>query len=200
MTRTMFDAIGENSAAIPSEAEMVAGYPRALHPGWAWTRENWARFPNAAKVRIASVGEDYDLCAVVDREAGALTNAQARDFVVHRNRFRAGTATVYCDWANVPQLLRACGGLDYHLWLAWWIGAPPSEEDIKYVKARLTAGVSLAAWQYVNRNVYDESVVFDDSWHPQPAPRAIDGEDGQLPIASAAKAAIVTGRSDDGTV
>lgn len=164
MTRTMYDAIGQNAAAVPADAEMVAGYAQG---GYAWTAADWGRFPRAAHVRIATLTIDWRDASVIDSEVGALSPSQCRKFITDRNTFRPATATVYRDWAGLPQLLRACAGLPYHLWLAWWIGRPPGPDDIARVRAVLPAGVELAAWQWANRGAFDVSEVLDDDWHPE---------------------------------
>lgn len=165
MIRIMYDAIGQNSAHIPADADIVAGYSEG---DFAWTPEDWARYPKAAHARIATLSDDYQHASVVDSELHALPPAACRTFVIERNKFRPGTATVYRDWAGLPQLLRACAGLSYDLWLAWWIGGVPHSTDLARVRSVLPAGVNLVAWQWANRGTYDVSAVFDDDWHPEP--------------------------------
>jgi hypothetical protein len=163
----MYDAIGQNAAAIPPDADLVAGYAQG---GFAWDQADWARFPHAAHVRIATLTIDYRNTSVVDSEMGALSPAQCRKFITDRDAFRPHTATVYRDWAGLPQLLRACAGLSYDLWLAWWIQHPPTPDEIAKVRAVLPAGVELVAWQWANRGAFDVSSVLDDDWHPAPRP------------------------------
>jgi hypothetical protein len=163
--RTMYDAIGQNADVLPDTADMVAGYVQGQ---FAWTSGDWARFPKAAHVRVATLSEDWPAASVVDSEVGALTPAQCRGFVTGRDEFRPHTATVYRDWAGLPQLLRACAGLTYDLWLAWWIGHAPNGDDIARVRSVLPDTVSLVAWQYANLGLYDVSAVLDPDWHPEP--------------------------------
>ena len=161
----MYDAIGQNAAAVPSDADLVAGYDQG---GFAWTTADWDRFPKAAHVRIATLTIDWRGASVIDSEVGALSPAQCRKFIIERDEFRPGTATVYRDRSGLPQLLKACAGLSYDLWLAWWIGHAPSPEEIASVEAVLPAGVQLVAWQHTNMGAYDVSAVLDDDWHPEP--------------------------------
>lgn len=166
MTRTMYDAIGQNAAAIPeADAQLVAGY---VQGGFAWDQADWNRFPKIPHVRIATLTIDYKEASVVDSETGALSPAQCRKFILDRDAFRPATATVYRDRSGLPQLLRACAGLSYDLWLAWWIGHAPSPDEIAAVEAVLPAGVQLVAWQHTNMGAYDVSAVLDDDWHPGP--------------------------------
>lgn len=161
--RTMYDAIGQSSSQIPSDAETVGWYPDGH---FSWTPGEIGRFlGRIPTVAIATVSEDYERCSVADRETGALTPAQCRKFIVDRNGFRPGTATTYCDVANLTSTLKAGSGLTWWLWIAWWLGRPPTQEEIDGMRHRLPAGVTLAAWQYDNAGGYDLSLVVDDEWH-----------------------------------
>lgn len=163
--RTMYDAIRQNVPAIPADADLVAGYVDGLY---AWTPADYARFPHAAHVRICVTTADPSAASVCDRETNALSPAQAREFTIERNNYRPGTATVYVDWANLPQQLRVSAGLSWDLWLAWYIGHQPSPDDVARVESVLPAGVRLVAWQYRNAGPYDISAVLDDDWHREP--------------------------------
>lgn len=160
--RTMYDAL--DPRGIPATAEMVAGYPDD-----GWTPEDFAAFPKAAHVRIANMYPDWKFCSVADIETGALTVGSARQFVVQRNAFRHGTATIYCDLSNLPYVQKACRGLSYNLWLASWTWQVPTAEVLASYESKLIPGVTLVAVQYASYPAYDPSLVIDPDWHKQPA-------------------------------
>lgn len=160
--RTMYDSV--NPLAIPATAEMVAGYVRPSR--YAWTPAGFARFPGVPHVHITVAGSEPDaqLASVVDVEPGAFTASQARKFIRERDAFRPNTATVYCDRARLPGVLAACSGLSFWLWIADWIGHPPTAGDIAGLG--LPSNVRLAVWQYENAPGFDLSSVVASGWHP----------------------------------
>ena len=119
MPRTMYDSV--TPSAIPRSAEMVAGY---LPPSrYAWSAAEWARFPNAVKVRIAifaSVNDGH----VLDVEPGDATPAQAPGWVSMRRR--AGVdPSVYCNastWPTVRAEFRRQNVREPHYWIAKYDG------------------------------------------------------------------------------
>lgn len=160
--RTMLDTIGQNAHLVPEDAETVGWYPDGE---FAWTPAEINRFRRRIPtVAIATVSEDYVRCSVFDRELGALTAAQCRRAVVLRNGFRPGTATIYSDFANLGGVLRGCQGLTYHLWIAWWLGQPPTDAQIQSIERQLPHGVDLVAWQY-EAGIFDSSAIIDEAWH-----------------------------------
>lgn len=161
MTRTMYDSV--TAAHIPTSAWMVAGY---LPPSrYAWSAADWARFPNAVKVRIAIFANVND-GHVLDVEPGDATPAQAPGWVMMRRRAGADP-TVYCSassWPAVRQAFRDARVPEPHYWIARY-------DNI----ATIPAGA--VAKQYANPEThgqghYDLSVVADywpgvDSPQPQ---------------------------------
>lgn len=119
MTRTMYDAV--TPSAIPTNAQMVAGY---IDGAYVWKPADWARFPNAVKVRIAAFSVTND-GHVGDCEQGDMTPQSAVAWV--RMRRRAGAdPTVYCSegaWAGVRQAFAAAGIPEPHWWVASYPGA-----------------------------------------------------------------------------
>lgn len=96
MTRLMYDST--TAADIPAEAEMVAGYVDL------WSAQDWARFPNATKLRIArNINEDGD---VGDCETGDLTPAQCPAWT-QRQRAAWRSGSVYVDVSNWPAVRNA---------------------------------------------------------------------------------------------
>lgn len=164
--RYMYDGISADVPYIPRNAQMVAGYvPPSVY---AWSPGDWARFPGVPHVRITVAGSEPDakLASVVDVERGAFSPSQARLFVRQRNAFRPDTATVYVDEASLNDVLNACAGINYWIWLAWYIMRPPTAADVAGIVARLRPGVRLAAWQYTTGQHYDLSAVINPDWHP----------------------------------
>jgi len=109
----MYDSV--TPSAIPADAEVVAGYVDGLY---RWSDADWARFPNAAKVRIAVFPWTND-GDVLDVETGDATPAQAPGWLAQRQAANPGKRfTIYCSLSWVPEVQAACQGLDYDLWIA----------------------------------------------------------------------------------
>lgn len=147
--RTLYDAV--TPANIPASAQMVAGY---VDGRYAWRASDWARFPNAVKVRIA-VFASTDDGHVLDVEPGDATPAQAVGWV-QRRRAAGVDPTVYCglstsgySWAQVRAAFQAAGVAEPHYWVAAYPGIGPA----------LYPGS--VAHQYANPGPYDLSVVAD---------------------------------------
>jgi hypothetical protein len=146
MTRTMYDSV--TAAAIPTSAAVVAGYCDQIRLP-PWSAADWARFPNAIKVRIAKKPTTND-GHVLDVETGDATPAQAPGWVRLR-RAAGGDPTIYCNasaLAGVQAAFTAAGVPQPHYWIAQWDG-----------NATLPAGV--VAKQYQSNAQYDLSVVAD---------------------------------------
>lgn len=149
MARLMYDAVTPGN--IPASAQMVAGY---VDGRYAWSAGDWARFPNAVKVRIAVFPWTND-GHVLDVEPGDATPAQAVGWV-QRRRAAGVDPTVYCglattgySWAQVRAAFQAAGVAEPHYWVAAYPGNG----------AQLYPGS--VAHQYANPGPYDLSVVAD---------------------------------------
>jgi hypothetical protein len=157
--RIMHDSI--TAADIPRDARMVAGY---INGTWVWSAADWARFPNATKVRIATRANVND-GHVLDVEPGDATPAQAPAWVKMR-RAAGVDPTVYCNLSALPAVqaaFTAAGVAQPHYWVARYDNV-----------ATVPAGV--VAKQYINDPAsgghYDLSAVAD-YWpgvDPAPAP------------------------------
>jgi hypothetical protein len=154
----MYDST--SASDIPDTAEMVAGY---VDGAFAWSDADWARFPNATKVRIATQPgtDDGD---VLDVELGDATPAQAPAWIRMRQAAGIVQPTIYCAAFAVDQVRQACQGLLFWLWVADWTGQP---HPVSYA----------AAVQYANSATsgghYDLSIVYADAWpgpHTVPTP------------------------------
>lgn len=175
MTRTMFDSV--TAADIPVTAAMVAGYANGRYE---WSPEDWARFPNAVHVRIATraniVGPDVD---VLDVEPGDAIPGQAPGWIRIQHDFGYHRPTIYCPASMRQQVVAACdqigphlvAGVHYDLWIARYRASaaiPPHNEP------------GAAATQYANAATsgghYDLSLVADDAWPHRTAPTPTPGD------------------------
>lgn len=164
MARIMYDGINSDApriAQIPSAIDLVAGY---IDGDYAWSDEDWGRFPNSTHVRIA-VHPTTDDGHVLDCETGNATPQEAVNWVLTR-RHSGADPTVYCnetEWATVRAAFSTHDVLEPYWWVARYDGA-----------ATIPAGA--IAKQYKTTASWDESVVAD-YWPgvdpaPEPAPSA----------------------------
>lgn len=116
--RTMHDST--TAADIPANAQIVAGY---VSGRYRWSDPDWARFPRAIKVRIATQASVND-GHVLDVEPGDATPEQAPGWV--RMRRAAGIdPTIYCNLSALPQVqaaFRSAGVPEPHYWVARYDG------------------------------------------------------------------------------
>lgn len=103
-----------NPLDIPSNAKVVAGY---VDGPFAWTREEWMRFPLAYKVRIATRASTND-GDIIDCEKGDATPAQAVLWVIKRRQAGAHWAGIYCNLSTLTEVRAALGTLICPLWQA----------------------------------------------------------------------------------
>lgn len=173
MTRTMLDST--SAANIPADAVMVAGY---VDGNYAWSDADWARFPNAVKVRIAVKPTTND-GHVIDVEPGNWTDADSIAWVQMR-RAAGVEPTIYCgnaaqgyECSELAAIYAASGVAMPQMWLADYDGianVPPG-----YI-----------AKQYADGPAYDTSVVADYWPGVDAAPSSgPDVPDAQSRIASA---------------
>jgi hypothetical protein len=147
----MYDGINTDVpkiAALPDAIGLVAGY---VDGEFAWSPEDWARFPNSTHVRIACFATTND-GEVLDVEPGNATPAESVDWVLMRRQAGADP-TVYMNTSTWPAVRAAFQARDVqepHYWVAQYDGI-----------AILPAGA--IAKQYYNSDSagYDLSVVAD---------------------------------------
>ncbi|HEX3490465.1 MAG TPA: hypothetical protein VHU92_14030 [Streptosporangiaceae bacterium] len=158
MPRRMYDSVDWQN--IPADARMVAGY---VDGAYAWPEEAWRKFPKAAHVRISVIPPgDPAKAGVLDVETGAASVDDAPGFIRARRRHKE-PAVIYVERSLVPDIRRACGDLEYGLWVADWTGHPHKLADMhKVVAVQWQGGVDVP---------YDISEVFARTWHPQGAAR-----------------------------
>jgi hypothetical protein len=146
----MYDSI--TAVDIPATAQMVAGYVQD-DPSFGWSDADWARFPTAVKVRIATRAWIND-GHVLDVETGDATPAQAPGWAQMR-RAAGVDPTVYCN-ASTERAVRAAfdaaGVPQPDYWTAHYDNVP-------------TLPPGSVAKQYINDPIsgghYDLSVVAD---------------------------------------
>ena len=183
--RQMLDSLDPAAcAAYRPVPQVVAGYPQYAGQGQilangqivGWLKEDFQEFRTAGinVARIANLSPAWHECSIADVEAGALTFADARKFVMGREGFRRGTSTIYASLDNWPAVGRACKGAEPSwAWVAFW-PAYPSLAEVAQIRQEVAAacpGTRLAGIQYRNlpaANV-DLSVLIAPTWHAHPA-------------------------------
>lgn len=141
----MYDSV--TASDIPRNARAVAGYLNGI---FKWSNADWALFPNAFHVGIATRADvDGD---VLDVESGAATAEQAPAWAV-RQRRRGVDPVVYCSesvWAAVRRAFALAGVPEPKWWIAHYDGV-----------AQLIPGA--VGKQYINSpnsgGHYDKSIV-----------------------------------------
>jgi hypothetical protein len=156
----MYDGIASDAAAIPANAQLVAGY---VDGRYAWSAADWAHFPRSIHVGIA-VRPTTNAGIVLDCEPGNCTPAESVDWVLLR-RAAGVDPTVYCNelnpttgWPAVRAAFRARGVAEPHYWVAKYDGS-----------TAIPAGA--VAKQYAETARWDLSSVADYWPGVDPAPK-----------------------------
>jgi hypothetical protein len=180
-----------NPADIPLQGlQLVAGY---VNGRFMWNSMEWGRFPaEVARVHIDVDGTAYKTAGVLDVETGDATPQEAAVWVMARKRLGAGATgcTIYCNRSTINPVhasMAAAGlaiGRDYTLWVATLDGTEilPTMTGVVAVQARGEAQTG---------GHYDESIVYDDQWHPSPVPPPVPGPPWQQTALMAAQRAQV---------
>lgn len=167
MTRLMRDST--NLKDIPIHGtDLVAGY---VNGGFIASEEAFARFRGIPHVHIDVMGTDPDEAGVLDFEKGNPgTPKKCVEWAAKRNKLHPGyPAVIYCDRSHLTPLFNAmnAAGLrvvhDFRLWIATLDGTK-TVPDMTGVTAVQFAGESMTGGHY------DESIVYDDAWHPHVTP------------------------------
>lgn len=123
--RTMYDSV--TATDIPTSAAMVAGYA-AADPSFAWSPADWARFPNAVKVVIATRASVTGLgIHVLDVETGDATPAEAPGWA-NTQRALGQIPSVYCNastWPSVQSAFTTAAVDQPYYWIAAYPGGGP---------------------------------------------------------------------------
>lgn len=141
----MYDAV--TAANIPASAQVVAGY---IDGDYAWSSEDWKRFPNATKVLITVTGSLTG--NVADVENGDMSAGQAARWIEAKQARGMHGCTVYCTLSSLESVWAACRGHAYYVWVADWTGSP---HEVRGTIATQYSNVS---------NLYDLSRVYSQQW------------------------------------
>jgi hypothetical protein len=176
MTRIMRDS--DAPSAIPRSTQIVAGY--LTGPG-TWPAAGFARFGNKPSARIDCRGTVPGKADVLDVEPGCSAVGKAVGWVRKRRAAYPGAypPILYCNQSTLLSLLpvmRAAGlhlGKDFRLWIATLdgtkrIGDMTGVMAVQYKRApNLQSNGKLERPSpSVTAGHYDESIVFDNTWHP----------------------------------
>ena len=142
---TMYDAAVPDN--IPASAQVVAGY---IDGSYAWTADDWKKWPDADKVLITVTGSLK--ANVADVENGAMTADDARNWIVAKQKEHMRGCTIYCSQANLNSVWSACKGHAYYIWVADWTG---SAHEVAHTVATQYSSVD---------NRYDLSMVYSQEW------------------------------------
>lgn len=163
MTRLMRDSTILKDIPIHG-TDLVAGY---VNGNGRASEQDFARFHGIPHVHIDVFGTAADEAGVLDFEQGnPRTPNGCVDWAKKRNELHPGyPAVIYCDRSHLTPLFNAmnAAGLqikkDFRLWIATLDGHK-TVPDMTGVTAVQFAGASLTGGHY------DESIVYDDAWHP----------------------------------
>lgn len=154
----MYDST--TASDIPAKALMVMGYGNG---SFAWSADDWARFPHARKVHIDINGTHPGSCGVLDWEHGDVQRASTlRSWVqVRHNLVGPHSATIYSSKSSLEELQDALQGLEWH-----WFAADPTGKPHRLTLRGKTAIAVQYAWPPRSGGHFDLSAVYDDDWHP----------------------------------
>ncbi len=143
---------------------IAAGY---VNGKYAWTPADWSRFIQAGvqMVRIDVAANAWTAASILDVETGDATPDAVPGWVKNRHAAFGDVPVIYCSRDALTPVFNACqaAGLsvvrDFRLWIATLDGTP--------AVADMTGVVAVQAYGS-NRTGgnYDESIVYDDTWHP----------------------------------
>jgi hypothetical protein len=139
---------------IPADAAAILPYGDGR---FVWPEQQLARFSHARR-RFITVFGNARIASIFDIERFDGTPDQAPAFVRARHiLYPATLPTLYVNRSNLPDVQRACKGLDYRIWLATLDGDIPRS---------ITGGGHLVAVQYKGgpHDDYDISEVLDEHW------------------------------------
>ena len=163
MTRLMRDSTSLKDIPIHG-TDLVAGY---VNGSFTASEQDFARFHAIPHVHIDVLGTAADEAGVLDFEQGnPPTPNTCVEWAKKRNELHPGyPAVIYCDRSHLTPLFNAmnAAGLqikkDFRLWIATLDGTK-TVHDMTGVTAVQFAGASMTGGHY------DESIVYDDAWHP----------------------------------
>ena len=178
MTRIMRDSTTPTRIPVRG-TELAAGYTTGK---FAWSAAGYARFPGVPHVRIDCLGTSPEGSEILDVEPGCAGVSTAATWAKNRRAAFPGgyPPIIYCSRGMLPSVLAAmnAAGLrivkDFRLWIATLdgtkeIGDMTGVIAVQHKRARRQKN---GKWieppgEKVTRGHYDESIVYDDDWHPE---------------------------------
>ena len=178
MTRIMRDSTTPTDIPVRG-TELAAGYTTGK---FAWSAAGYARFPGVPHVRIDCLGTSPEGSEILDVEPGCAGVSTAATWAKNRRAAFPGgyPPIIYCSRGMLPSVLAAmnAAGLrivkDFRLWIATLdgtkeIGDMTGVIAVQHKRARRQKN---GKWveppgEKVTRGHYDESIVYDDDWHPE---------------------------------
>lgn len=139
----MYDSV--DASKIPAGALAVAGY---VDGAYAWSPADWARFPSAVKLTIATSSRSS--ADILDVERGDATPGEVPAWCDAFTRPGRRAPTVYCSRASWPAVQAAVGARRVDYWISTLDGT--------------TSVPGAVAVQYLDAGPYDESLILDASW------------------------------------
>jgi hypothetical protein len=160
------------AADIPlAGLSIAAGYGNGLY---AWSAADYARFANAGiqTVRIDVSATSPGSCSILDVEKGDATPDGAPGWAKQRHSLTGDMPLIYVNRSNVTAVFNAMNAAgmqivrDFKIWVATLDGVTRTIPDM--------TGVVAVQWKRETANSgsghYDESIVYDDTWHPVKPP------------------------------
>jgi hypothetical protein len=176
MTRIMRDSTTPTDIPIRG-TDIAAGY---VSGKYRWSAAGYARFRRIERARIDCRGTKPAKADILDVEPRCADVSRAPSWVKERMAAFPGAypPIIYCNQDTLKRVLpamRAAGlrlGKDFLLWIATLDGTKRIPDmtgviAVQYKRAPdVVNGKLEAPSPSINPGHYDESIVFDDSWHP----------------------------------
>lgn len=168
MTRIMRDSTRAGDIPVKG-TELAAGYTNGL---FVWSGSDFARFPGVPHVHIDVNGTHPVQAGVLDVEKGDASVTEAVLWTRAKHALGQPNPVIYCNRSTLTPLFNAMNSAGFRpdhgfrLWVATLDGTKKLD-DMTGVVAVQYAGES------ITKGHYDESIVYDNSWHADAAPAPI---------------------------
>lgn len=157
MNRKMYDATGGDALSLPRDGQIYAGYDTGS-PGIPWNAAERASIPPGAQLLMIDqgfTGSPNPAANIRDCEKGAWSLERAVD----RSGWQTARPTLYLGWPDTVANAWSAGWRG-DVWIAAPSSAPPSAPP------QAPVGINIVAAQWHYTGLWDESVVFDNTWWP----------------------------------
>lgn len=136
---------------------------------YEWSAADWARFPDAQHVSIDVNGTDPG-ADVLDIETGDATVGHAPSWAkLHNEIHPTSLAVLYANRSTLTPLFNAMAANKLTIGKDFLIGIA-TLDGTKTVKDMTGVAFVQYAGQDQTGHHYDESIVYDDAWKPEPKP------------------------------